>query len=101
MLQAHEKVAENVTAALRTEWAQSIPNLTAQLENTARRNASKAWRFEGEMHEIADTFSANDLPSEFHLAAAKTYARLSKYKDANDAPALDDVLLTMLKFDGN
>ncbi len=91
--------AENVAQALRSEWAQSLPDLSARLENSARHNAPKAWRFEGEMHEIADTFEANGLPSGFHRAAAVTYAMLSDYKDTDCVPELDDVLRAVLDID--
>jgi 3-hydroxyisobutyrate dehydrogenase-like beta-hydroxyacid dehydrogenase len=93
--------AENVAEPLRTEWTRSIPDLNRRLETTAKRNAGKAWRFEGEMHEIAETFTVNGLPSGFHRAAAETYALLSRYKDAEDPPALDDVLKTMLKIEAD
>ena len=88
--------AENVADALHSEWAQSLPDLSARLENVAKGNAPKAWRFENEMHEIADTFEANELPSAFHRAAAVTYALLSEYKGAAPPPSLDEVLRTML-----
>jgi hypothetical protein len=90
-----------VAEPLRTEWTRSIPDLNRRLETTAKRNAGKAWRFEGEMHEIAETFTVNGLPSDFHRAAAETYALLSRYKDAEDPPALDDVLKTMLKIEAD
>jgi 3-hydroxyisobutyrate dehydrogenase-like beta-hydroxyacid dehydrogenase len=89
--------AENVADALRSEWAQSLPDLSARLENVAKGNAPKAWRFENEMHEIADTFEANGLPSAFHRAAAVTYALLSEYKGAEHPPSLDEVLRTLLE----
>lgn len=93
--------AANVSEALHTEWSRSIPDLSSRLENTAKRNAAKAWRFEGEMHEIADTFKANGLPGDFFFAAAQTYALLSKYKGADHPPDLDEVLRTMLEFNNN
>ena len=44
-------------------------------------SASKAWRFSGEMAEIAATFREADLPDGFHQAAADIYLRLSDLKD--------------------
>jgi 3-hydroxyisobutyrate dehydrogenase-like beta-hydroxyacid dehydrogenase len=72
--------AEHVESALRAEWARSLPDLARRLETSAAGNAAKAWRFEGEMHEIADTFEANALPGDFHRAAAETFALLNEYK---------------------
>ena len=49
--------------------------------------AAKAWRFEGEMREIAATFDAAGLPRGFHEAAAEVYGRLASFKD-EPAPGL-------------
>lgn len=89
----------NVDEVLYTEWNRSIPDLHARLENASNSNAVKAWRFEGEMHEIADTFKAHGLTDDFFHAAARTYSLLSKYKDTDRTPNLDDVLRTMLGFE--
>jgi 3-hydroxyisobutyrate dehydrogenase-like beta-hydroxyacid dehydrogenase len=64
----------------------------AQLEITAR----KAWRFEGEMNEIADTLADVSLPDGIHLAAAELYHRLAGFKNADDV-SLDEILKTLLK----
>jgi hypothetical protein len=64
----------------------------AQLETTAR----KAWRFEGEMNEIADTLANVSLPDGIHRAAAELYHRLTDFKDAEDV-SLDEILKTLLK----
>jgi 3-hydroxyisobutyrate dehydrogenase-like beta-hydroxyacid dehydrogenase len=76
--------AEGVNDALLAEWATSLPNLTAQSESSARNVGPKAWRFEGEMHEIGNTFAAHDLPDGFARAAADVYRRLADCKDADD-----------------
>ncbi len=88
--------AANVTDALHDEWALSIPDLSSRLQRTAQRNAAKAWRFEGEMHEIAAMSKAHSLPHDFFSAAAETYALLSSYKGVDVPPELDEVLRTML-----
>ena len=44
--------------------------------------APKAWRFEGEMEEIAAAFSSANLPSGFHDSSAKIYRRLKHLKGA-------------------
>ena len=74
--------AEAVEAALLDEWKLSQPDLPARSEAAVKRNAPKAWRFVGEMEEIAATFAAAGLPDGFHQAAAEIYRRLAPWKDA-------------------
>jgi 3-hydroxyisobutyrate dehydrogenase-like beta-hydroxyacid dehydrogenase len=88
--------AEGVDDALLHEWAVSLPDLPARSEGAARAIAAKAWRFEGEMHEIADTFAAAGLPDGFHRAAAEVYRRMAGFKDRDEAPGLDAVLAAVL-----
>lgn len=83
--------AEGVEEALLAEWAASIGGLAERSADAGRQNAPKAWRFVGEMHEIADSFAAHGLPGEFGAGAAEIYRRLSGFKDAGD-PALADVI---------
>jgi len=81
---------EGVDAALLGEWAHSAPDLPKRSENVAT-SARKAWRYVGEMEEIASSFAAAGLPSGFHLAAADIYRRLEGFKDAKNPPAMSDV----------
>jgi len=83
--------AEQVGDALLREWAQSQPDLTARSEAAAKGSASKAWRWIGEMEEIAATFAAAGLPDGFHRAAAEVYQRLARYKNAAAPPPLAEV----------
>jgi 3-hydroxyisobutyrate dehydrogenase-like beta-hydroxyacid dehydrogenase len=80
--------AEGVDGALVREWEQSLPELPARSEAAVRGNARKAWRFVGEMEEIATTFAAAGLPDGFHRAAGEVYERLAAYKDATTPPSL-------------
>ena len=88
--------AEGVEADLLREWGRSVPDLerrVAGLPGVTR----KAWRFEGEMREIAATFEAAGLPAGFHQAAADVYARLAELAEAADEqPPLLDALLEHL-----
>ena len=92
--------AEGIEAPLMEEWGISQPGLEARSEQAARNNAFKAWRFAGEMHEIADTFEAAGLPDGFHRAAAGIYQRLECFKDCNPAPAAGEVVAQVLKREG-
>jgi 3-hydroxyisobutyrate dehydrogenase-like beta-hydroxyacid dehydrogenase len=89
--------SENVDDALLGEWAVSQPDLRARSEGAARGTAAKAWRFIGEMQEIADTFAAAGLPDGFHRAAADIYARMARFKDVDPAPTIDDVTTEILR----
>jgi 3-hydroxyisobutyrate dehydrogenase-like beta-hydroxyacid dehydrogenase len=84
-------IREGVDPALVAEWERSQPNLGARSEAAVAANARKAWRFVGEMEEIAATFAAAGLPAGFHEASATIYRRLDRYKDARAAPSIADV----------
>jgi 3-hydroxyisobutyrate dehydrogenase-like beta-hydroxyacid dehydrogenase len=68
--------AEGVEPALLAELSRSLPELPAQADRAARGAAAKAWRWAGEMDEIAAAFAADDLPAGFHQAAADIYRRV-------------------------
>jgi 3-hydroxyisobutyrate dehydrogenase-like beta-hydroxyacid dehydrogenase len=74
-------MAEDVDAALLAEWKISQPDLAARSERAFTDNARKAWRFVGEMEEIARSLAGAGLPAGFHEAARLVYERLSGYKD--------------------
>ena len=84
--------SEGVDEALLAEWRRSQPELPKRSESAARDNARKAWRFVGEMDEIAATFEAAGLPAGFHQAAGLIYRRLAGYKDAATPPSMADLV---------
>lgn len=83
--------AYEIGEPLATEWDLSQPGLMQTSEATARGVAPKAWRFQGEMHEIAATFKAANLPDGFHHAAAEIYRRLAELQHV-ESPDLDTVI---------
>ena len=89
--------AEQVDRALLEEWAISQPDLPGRSEGAARGTAAKAWRFVGEMHEIAETFATAGLPVGFHLAAADVYERMARFQDADTAPTLEEVVAAVIQ----
>jgi 3-hydroxyisobutyrate dehydrogenase-like beta-hydroxyacid dehydrogenase len=93
VLAAAEKL--DVLDDLKRQWARSGPSLP-DLESEISRAGPKAWRFVGEMHEIAATFEYCGLPPEFHQAAACIFQRLLEFKDREE-PSVKDVLGTLLK----
>ena len=70
--------AEGVEEALLEEWRLSIPELESRLADAERSARRKGWRWVGEMHEIARSMAARDLPSGFHEAAAEVFGRAAK-----------------------
>jgi len=89
--------SEGVDDALLAEWRRSQPDLPKRSEAAARDNARKAWRFVGEMEEIAATFTAAGLPGGFHEAAAVIYERLAGYKDAAAPPSMADLVAPLTR----
>ena len=81
-----------VREALESQWTRYDPDFAEQTAGRVRRVTAKAWRFEGEMEEIAATFREAGLPGGFHAAAAEVYRRIAQFKDAPHTPALKEVL---------
>ena len=77
---------EGVEKALVDEWSLSQPDLERRSIRAAAVAAPKAWRYVGEMQEIAATFEAAGLPAGFHNAAADICERLASFKDCTDPP---------------
>ena len=82
--------ADGLTEPLMAEWAISPPDLIDRVPMVAAGVGAKAWRFEGEMREIAATFADVGLPEGFHEAAAEVYRRLAPLKGR--AATVDDVV---------
>ena len=81
--------AEGVEDALLAEWAISHPGLDERSAQAARGAAGKAWRWVGEMEEIAASLAADGLPRGFHEAAAELYERLSARPESDLDTVLD------------
>lgn len=91
-LAAHADVTETLLA----EWDRSQPGLRQRSEAQAQAVGPKAWRFEGEMREIAASFEEAELPGGFHQAAAEIYRRLRPLKD-QPSPELAVVIEQLLR----
>lgn len=87
--------AHGVLDCLRAQWQADRPGLAEEREKAVRDVTRKAWRFAGEFEEIAKTFADCGQPDGFHLAAATICHRLAGFKDAADAPPLQDVLAAL------
>ncbi len=85
-----------VREELYQQWAMDEQGFSERVDRRVARITAKAWRFEGEMIEIAETFQGVGLPAEFHKAAAEIYRRMSNFKGAAEIPSLDAVLRALL-----
>jgi 3-hydroxyisobutyrate dehydrogenase-like beta-hydroxyacid dehydrogenase len=90
-----------VRAALQSQWNRDEPGSAERSAERVRRSTRKAWRFAGEMDEIAATFDAAGLPPGFHAAAADLYRRLAPFKGAPGLPELETVLAALLEDDAS
>ena len=88
--------AEGVDAALVDEWNISQPGMVDRSELVAAAVSPKAWRFTGEMEQIAASFSAAGLPAGFAEAAHEIYKRMADFKGA-DQVTLDQAVATLNK----
>lgn len=85
-----------VREALERQWDTYTPGFTEKSHARICQVARKAWRFTGEMEEIAATLDACGLPGEFHLGAADMYRRQAQFKDAAEDPAIGEILAAVL-----
>lgn len=86
-----------VRSELETQWSQDWTNFGEQAGERVRKVTAKAWRFAGEMAEIAATFRQAGMPGEFHDAAEMIYQRIADFKDAPEIPDLNDVLAKLVQ----
>src|SRR5918996_1119733 len=92
---------EGVDQALLEEWKISQPDLERRSIRAAAVATPKAWRYVGEMREIAATFEAVGLPSGFHSTAADLYERLTAFKDRTDPPLTVAEVIATLRSSSN
>ena len=86
----------NVRDELYQQWDMDGKGFSEQVDRRVAQVTGKAWRFEGEMEEIASTFRGTGLPDGFHLSAAEIYHRMAHFKDSEEVPSLNEVLHALL-----
>ncbi len=85
-----------VRKELEKQWSRRGSEFAQNTLDRIRNVTAKAWRFSGEMEEIAATLESAGLPNGFHLAACDTYRRIAEFKDAESLPEIEDVLQALL-----
>jgi 3-hydroxyisobutyrate dehydrogenase-like beta-hydroxyacid dehydrogenase len=88
--------ALDVRAELAEQWARDGSELAEGAAPRVRSVTRKAWRFVGEMDEIADTLGEVNLPEGFHHAAADLYRRMAEFKGLSELPTIDVILGALL-----
>lgn len=74
------------------QWDMDETGFSEQVNRRVTRVTAKAWRFEGEMHEIASTFREAGLPGGFHESAAEIYRRIATVRGESEALSLVEIL---------
>ena len=83
--------SHGVKGELETQWNKFWPDFTQKTQSEINNALPKAWRFSGEMAEIAATFTAAGLPNGFHNSAEEIFQALSEYKDSKTTPDINEV----------
>jgi 3-hydroxyisobutyrate dehydrogenase-like beta-hydroxyacid dehydrogenase len=86
-----------VREELETQWSRGGSDFAERTQQRVRRVSAKAWRFVGEMDEIAVTFRSAGLPGGFHEAAAEIYRSMEGLEKSATVPPLEQVLGALLK----
>jgi len=79
---------EGILANLENQWGEAFTDRTY---SQVAGSTAKAWRFEGEMREIAATFESAGFSGGFHEAAADIFSRLGVFKET-PAQTIGEVL---------
>ena len=84
---------------LEKQWSRHGSEFAKKTRGRVADVTAKAWRFAGEMEEIARTFESAGLPGAFHEAAFDIYKRIAKFKGRDATPPVEDVLHALLNPD--
>lgn len=84
--------AEGVSEPLWQEFSESQPTFEPLATGAATGAVPKAWRFGGEMREIAAAYRDAELPDGFWIGAAEVYAALAGFKNADPPPDIAEVV---------
>ena len=88
--------AYDVDEELYRQWDMDDPGFSEQVNRRVMRTSAKAWRFAGEMEEIAATFDEVGVPGGFHQAAADVFRRMANL-EADERDQLMGILAAILR----
>ncbi len=88
-----------VRKELEKQWSRHGSDFAQKTLESIRDVTAKAWRFSGEMEEIASTFEGAGLPGGFHLAASDIFQRISGFKDSSPIPPVEEIIDALLGLD--
>jgi 3-hydroxyisobutyrate dehydrogenase-like beta-hydroxyacid dehydrogenase len=88
--------AYDVSEELYRQWDMDDPGFSDQVNRRVMRTTAKAWRFAGEMDEIAATFEEVGLPGGFHQAAADVFRRMANM-ETDERDGLMHILTVILQ----
>lgn len=86
-----------VRSALEARWDEEEPGSSTANHARLQFVARKAWRFGGEMDEIATTFHELGIPAGFFEAAGTLYRRESDFKDLETPPGISALLAALAR----
>lgn len=72
---------EGVEDAVLDAWRHGLDGVAERSDAIASSVHRKAWRFVGEMEELADALARTGMPAGFHAGAAAVYAALGELRD--------------------
>ncbi len=79
-------------------WEHYWPGFPAQKKRASKSVAyNKAWRFAGEMEEIAQTWEDAGVPNGFYTAAAEVYGRIGHLRESDGEQTLEEVMKEVRK----
>ena len=82
---------------LERHWSAEVSGAGRKAVEDIRRVTTKAWRFSGEMEEIASTLDFAGLPTGFYKSAAENYRRMAHLKDHEELPELEEVFRSLVR----
>ena len=83
--------ALGVRDQLEKHWDRFSPEFTGRTHRRIQVGSQKAWRFSGEMKEIADTFKSANVPEGIYLTASEIYEKIAEFKNREDV-SLEEIL---------
>ena len=86
-----------VREILYDQWDRDDQGFSNKVNQRVTRVTAKAWRFEGEMREIASTLREAGLPDGFHESAAEIYYRMAGFKNSMTIPSIQEVTKCLIK----